>query len=264
MGRRRDIFPRRDRASKEKAFWGAEDFLPGAPLLRPRNQEDRLLPTSSGSSASPHLTVEWGWGLVGLEESRPVGGGGEAAGHAGQAGPSLPPLQEAQHNCTACHSCGLLSVSPADLAHPPLYWFLLGLRSLITYTCSWELQAGLRGDGPSPEVSPSLPWGLFGAVSLELTLEWAAGSCRSEWVGRTPQDRAGPWNPQTQGSGFSGERGIRKPACDLDTWALPPESHSLLLRRWGWEERPLNKVPSSTSEAWSGLRSSETQPSSAP
>lgn len=42
-------------------------------------------------------------------------------------------------------------LTPARL---PLYWFLLGLQSLITYTCSWEMQAWLEGESPFDEVSP--------------------------------------------------------------------------------------------------------------
>lgn len=37
-------------------------------------------------------------------------------------------------------------LTPARL---PLYWFLLGLQSLITYTCSWEMQAWRREKAPS-------------------------------------------------------------------------------------------------------------------
>lgn len=93
----------------------------------------------------------------------PAGGGEKHADPAGQTGAfSLLPLQEAQHNCTACHSRILLSVSQADPAHPPLYWFLLGLQSLITYTCSWETQLLL---GLS---SQSHSQGLFRAASLVL------------------------------------------------------------------------------------------------
>lgn len=102
--------------------------------------------------AFPHLAWKLGLGAR-------VSGGVEACGRGlesllARRPPVFAPLQEAQHNCTACHSRVPLSVSQVDPMHPPLYWFLLGLRSLITYTCSWEMQAWLRGEGPSNEVSP--------------------------------------------------------------------------------------------------------------
>lgn len=68
-------------------------------------------------------------------------------------------------------------LTPARL---PLYWFLLGLQSLITYTCSWEMQAWLEGESPFDKVSPPTA-GAF----LELDLGGGvAGSCRSEVMGR--------------------------------------------------------------------------------
>ena len=63
--------------------------------------------------------------------------------------------------------------------HPPLYWFLLGLQSLITYACCWEMQAGLRGDAP-PTRSVPQP----GPFQEEDSLELAERSGDSSGRGR--------------------------------------------------------------------------------
>lgn len=111
-----------------------------------------------------------------------MGGGGEYATKLARQGLLSAFLQEAQHNCTACHSCIPLSVSQADPTHPPLYWFLLGLRSLITYTCSWEMQAWLRGEGPSDEVS------FFAVVAFTELPPWSW-----IWDGQPPVMASGQW-----------------------------------------------------------------------
>ena len=132
--------------------------------------------------AFPHLA--WKLGLGARVSGRVKACGREVESLLARRAPPFEALQEAQHNCTACHSCVPLSVSQADPMHPPLYWFLLGLRHLITYTCSWEMQAWLRGEGPFNEVSPPHSRGLYGTASLELNLGWVADSGGPEWVGR--------------------------------------------------------------------------------
>lgn len=125
---------------------------------------------------------------------------------AGRAGPPL---------CCLCRRLSIIALpvtpashylSQADPAHPPLYWFLLGLQKLITYTCSWEMQAGLRGDGEkAPPIRSPLPQpGLFRATSLEL--DWDGlhvAACGSAGVGRKrPRARKAPgtfW-PEAQSS----------------------------------------------------------------
>ena len=125
-------------------------------LPQEAGKPDPYQPGSSSSALSPGLLLlpavpppgSGGFGDTGGVEVCQRGWEAHALRWPGGAFPLLP-FQEAQHNFTACHSCVPLSVSQADPAHPPLYWFLSGLQNLITYTCSWETQAGLRGDGPS-------------------------------------------------------------------------------------------------------------------
>ena len=214
---------------KEKSFLG----LGGRRLspFYPFPQTQGCLPQKPGNPAAPHqpgpsptacspllfllpafptLPRSWGWGrgLVGLEEWRPAGGGGKPLDGTG-AGRAGPPL------CCLCRRLSIIALpvtpashylSQADPAHPPLYWFLLGLQKLITYTCSWEMQAGLRGDGEkAPPIRSPLPQpGLFRATSLEL--DWDGlhvAACGSAGVGRKrPRARKAPgtFRPEAQSS----------------------------------------------------------------
>lgn len=125
--------------------------LPHLPSLKPEISETPLEFLKSPGFFSILASSAF---LVGLEELRPVAREPKGACRSyWPDGAWQLPLQEARHNCTACHSCVLISAAPADPMHPLLYWFLLGLWSLITYTCSWGRQTGL-GETAPPLSSP--------------------------------------------------------------------------------------------------------------
>lgn len=107
---------------------------------------------SSCPPAFPHLAWKLGLGGRGVWKSKGLWeGGGEYA--------TIPASRAFSFRLCRRLSIIALLVTTASryLSHrltQPLYWFLLGLWSLIIYTCSWEIQAWLRGESPFHEVSP--------------------------------------------------------------------------------------------------------------
>lgn len=85
-------------------------------------------------------------------------------------------------------------LTPARL---PLYWFLLGLQSLITYTCSWEMQAWLKGESPFDEVSPPTAGAFLELPPWSWVWEGCQAAAGQRWWGGGGSELASPWNPQT-------------------------------------------------------------------